>query len=363
VALDPRVKLTRLATPESIAAASNAALQSTIGEFVTFLRAGDKLSETALYEVALELGAREGADIVYSDHDQIATSGQRSDPWFKPGWDPDLLLAQDYIGQLAVYRRALVEAVGSLRPEFEPAEFYDLALRATAAASPDRIRHIPAILYHKSEESPGNHSQNALSDLYAIGASRRAVRDYLDSKGHIKTILEPAPQMPKAIRVVWPLPEQQPLVSVIIPARDRADLLARCIEGILHRTDYSNLEVLIIDNGSAEPATLKLFEHLVHDETRVRILVHPGPFNYSAMNNAAAREAKGEVLLLLNNDVDVIKPVWLRELVSHAIRPDVGIVGAKLYYANEQVQHGGVVPGPHGQQPACRLVQDCPVLL
>ena len=345
-ARDPRVKLTRLKSPENIATATHAALQSAIGEFVTFLRAGDKLSETALYEVAFELGAQEGADIVYSDQDRIATNGQRSDPWFKPGWDPDLLVAQDYIGDLVVYRRTLVEAVGLLRAGFEGAEFYDLALRATAATSPDRIRHIPAVLYHKSQEGSTSHSENALSSLYAISASHRAVREHLDSKGYTETVLQPAPQMPKAIRVVWPLPDYQPLVSVIIPTRDRADLLTRCIEGILQRTDYSNFEVLIVDNGSAEPVTLKLFERLLRDETRVRILPHPGPFNYSAMNNAAAREAKGEVLLLLNSDVDVIKPVWLRELVSHAIRPDVGVVGAKLIYANELVQHGGVVLGP-----------------
>jgi O-antigen biosynthesis protein len=345
-ARDARVKLTHLTTIENIATATNAALQSAIGEFVTFLRAGDKLSETALYEVAFELGAHEGTDIVYSDHDQVAANGQRSDPWFKPGWDPDLLVAHDYIGELVVYRRALVEAVRSLRSGFEEAEFYDLALRATAATSSDRIRHIPAILYHKSQGSPTKQFENALSSLYAISASHRAVREHLDSKGHTKTILQPAPQMPKAIRVIWPLPDEQPLVSVIIPTRDRADLLARCIEGILHRTDYSNLEVLIVDNESAEPATSKLFEQLLCDETRVRILSHPGAFNYSAMNNAAARESKGEVLLLLNNDVDVINPVWLRELVSHAIRPDVGIVGAKLIYANELVQHGGVVLGP-----------------
>jgi GT2 family glycosyltransferase len=151
------------------------------------------------------------------------------------------------------------------------------------------------------------------------------------------------------MRVVWPLPASDPLVSVIIPTRDRSDLLAQCVEGILHRTDYCNLEVLIVDNGSVEPATLTLFDQLTSSDSRVSILAHPGPFNYSALNNAAARAATGEVLLLLNNDIDVIDSGWLRELVSHAIRPDVGVVGAKLLYANEQVQHGGIVLGPNGQ--------------
>jgi GT2 family glycosyltransferase len=138
------------------------------------------------------------------------------------------------------------------------------------------------------------------------------------------------------------------LVSVIIPTRDRADLLAQCIEGVLHRTDYRNLELLIVDNRSIEPATLTLFDRLVREESGVRILRHPGQFNYSALNNAAAREATGEVLLLLNNDINVIESGWLREMVSQALRPDIGIVGAKLLYANEQVQHGGIVLGPGG---------------
>jgi len=171
----------------------------------------------------------------------------------------------------------------------------------------------------------------------------------LNSRGYAEATLTPAPQLPTAIRVIWPLPEETPSVSVIIPTRDRADLLARCVEGVLHRTDYSNLEVLIADNGSIEPSTLNLFDRLKREESRVRILYHPGPFNYSALNNAAAREALGEVLLLLNNDIDVIEPGWLRELVSHAVRPDVGVVGAKLLYANEKVQHGGVVLGPNGR--------------
>ena len=140
-----------------------------------------------------------------------------------------------------------------------------------------------------------------------------------------------------------------PLVSVIVPTRDHADILAPCVEGILHRTEYSNLELLIVDNGSIEPATATLFERLRSEKRPVRILRQPGPFNHSALNNAAAHAAKGQVLLLLNNDTYIIEPGWLREMVSHALRPDVGIVGAKLLYANETIQHGGVALGPRGK--------------
>jgi GT2 family glycosyltransferase len=344
----PRIKVKRSANVESIAVQINEALNSATGEFVAFLRAGDVLPEHSLYEVAVELAGNLRTDIVYTDHDQIDGHGRRSNPWFKPGWDPDLLLAQDYISDLIVYRRTLIETVGLLRPGFEGAELHDLALRAVAATAPDRICHVPAILYHRRNENKAMHSQAAAAALRAVAASRRAVREHLDSQGYKEALLESAPQIPSATRVVWPLPAQLPMVSVIIPTRDRADLLAQCVDGVLHRTDYCNLELLIVDNGSVERGTLTLFDQLTCSESRVRILRDPGPFNYSALNNAAAREARGEVLLLLNNDIDVIDPGWLRELVSHAIRPAVGAVGAKLLYANRQIQHGGVVLGPGG---------------
>ena len=347
-ARDPRIRMIEANSVESVATAANAALSLATGEFVAFLRAGDILSEDALYEVAFALGGDGWPDIVYSDHDQLNADGQRANPWFKPGWDPDLLLGQNYISDLAVYRRTLVEAAGCLRPEFEGSEFHDLALRVTAALTADRIRHIPTILYHRRGKNGAINLESASPELLSVNASRRAVRDYLDSQGIPDAIIRPARQIPSAIRVVWSLPLPEPLVSVIIPTRDRADLLAQCIEGVLHRTDYRNLEVLIVDNGSTEPATLTLFDRLVREEHAVRILHHPGPFNYSALNNAAARGAAGKVLLLLNNDVSVIESGWLRELVSQALRPDVGIVGAKLLYANEQVQHGGIVLGPGG---------------
>ena len=203
---------------KTTAAATNAALELAKGEFVAFLRIGDLLPEHALYEVAIEIAANPCADVIYSDNDQISAAGQRVNPWFKPGWDPDLLLAQDYISDLAVYRRTLIEEIGYLRPGFEGAEFHDLALRATAATTPDRVRHIPAILYHKGDENKAIHSENAFGSLRAIAASHRAVRDHLDSRGEKQAVLKPAPQIPSAIRVIWPLPEPSP-----ISLRDRSD--------------------------------------------------------------------------------------------------------------------------------------------
>jgi O-antigen biosynthesis protein len=346
---DPRIKLVRTDSLLSSAAANNAALNLAEGEFVAFLRAGDILPEQALYEAAFALGGTKRIDILYTDHDQVNPDGQRSDPWFKPGWDPDLLLAQDYISDLAVYRRSLVEAVGRLRPELTGAEFYDLALRATAATRAERVLHVPAILYHRYSEKQTTRPEMALPGLRTTRAAHRAVREHLDALGNWKAQLRPAPQAPSAHRVIWPIPEPAPLVSVIIPTRDRSDHLEQCVEGVLHRTDYSNIELLIVDNGSTEPATVAFLDRLTREEHRVRILRLPGPFNYSVLNNAAARAANGEVLLLLNNDIDVIESGWLREMVSQALRPDVGIVGAKLIYTDETIQHGGVVLGPRGQ--------------
>jgi GT2 family glycosyltransferase len=343
---DGRIKAIKLNDAQDTTAAINAALSLASGEFVTVLQPGDILPEHALYELAFEIGQGKQPDIIYTDSDEISSDGKRSCPWFKPGWDPDLLLAQDYISGLALYRRTLLGKIGGLRSGFEGAEFHDLALRATALTS--RVRHIPAILCHRRHENKTILSGDGLPVLRAITATHRAVRDHLDSRGDRGVTLKSAPLMLSAIRVIWPVPAPEPLVSVIIPTRDRPELTSQCVEGVLHRTEYSNLELVIIDNESVEPETFALLEGLTKSDSRVRILRHPGPFNYSTMNNAAAREAKGAVLVLLNNDVDVIESGWIRELVSQAIRPDVGLVGAKLLYPNELVQHAGLVLGPEG---------------
>jgi glycosyltransferase involved in cell wall biosynthesis len=336
---DPRIRWVRRETNGHICAATNTALALASGEWVALMDHDDLLAEHALYEVAVAINAHPDAAVIYSDEDKVDAKGRRSDPYFKPDFDPDLLLGQNLVNHFGVYRRDLLAAIGGLREGLEGSQDHDLALRAVAACGAERVRHIPAVLYHWRQAS-GSASFSEAHLARCVDAARRAVAWHLGPRAEVTA----APLAPRYLRVTWPLPDPAPLVSVIIPTRDHADLLGRCLQGLLQRTDYAPIEVLIADNGSEEAATHELFATLARD-ARVRILPLPGPFNYARLNNRAVAEARGEVLLLLNNDTEVIEPGWLREMVSHAVRPEIGAVGCKLLYPNRRLQHGGVVLG------------------
>ena len=341
-ALDPRIKTATRPTNGHVCAATNSALALATGEFVALLDHDDLLPEHALYEIAVELNAHPDADVVYSDSDCVDDSGRRLAPYFKTDWDPDLMLGHNMVSHLGVYRRSLVEKLGGMRLDYEGSQDYDLMLRAAEDTTPDRIRHVPAVLYHwRRNAAAPSFSESSLDRC--VVAARRAIRSHLQRTGTIARV-EPAPLAPAFNRIVYPVPGEPPLVSVIVPTRDRADLLARCADGVLTRTDYEPLELIIVDNASSEPATLELLSRL-QTHPRVRLIRYEGAFNFAAMNNRAVLEARGSVVVLLNNDVDVLSPVWLEEMVSHAVRPDVGAVGAKLLYPDGHVQHAGVVLG------------------
>ncbi|MBW8268568.1 glycosyltransferase family 2 protein [Caldovatus aquaticus] len=336
---DPRIRWVRRETNGHIPAATNTALALATGEWVALMDHDDLLAERALYEVAVAINTHPDAALIYSDEDKVDARGRRNGPYFKPDFDPDLLLGQNFVNHLSVLRRDLLVAIGGLREGFEGSQDHDLVLRAVAACGARRVRHIPAVLYHwRRAAGPASFSEANLARC--VDAARRAVAERLAARG-VRAEVTSAPLAPAYLRVVWPLPDPPPLVSAIVPTRDRADLLGRCLEGLLHRTDYGPIEVLIADNGSEEAATHTLFATLARDP-RVRVLPMPGPFNYARLNNRAVAEARGEVLLLLNNDTEVIDPGWLREMVSHAVRPEIGAVGCKLLYPNGCVQHGGV---------------------
>ena len=323
--------------------AADAALAAASGEFVGFLFPGDGLSEDALYQIAAGIAAHGNVDLFYTDEDSIDSSGLRQDPRFKPGWDRDLLLASNYVGQFAIFRDSLLKEIGGVQESAEDITCWHLLLRAASAVTDDRVQHLPLVCYHRRKESAGFSPQSIVPE-----SSIRILSEYLQACGETPADFMPAAPGTNYIRVVRPVPEPQPLVSVIIPTRDQADLLKQCVEGVLSRTDYSRLELLIVDNDSQDPDTLAFFETIAEEDRRVRILKYPGKFNYSAINNAAVREAQGDVLLLLNNDTEVISSHWLKEMVAHAVRPEVGAVGAKLLYPDGRLQHGGVVLGPEG---------------
>lgn len=312
------------------------ALSQARGHWIGILGEGVRLRPHALAAVALALENAE-ADLVFSDEDELGPAGERLEPWFKPSFDLELMLGgQDLVGGgLALFRREAVAQVGGLGENTEGAEAFDLALRV-CGRTPKRALHLPLVLAHRLGPAPD-----------AAQARARCVSDFLTANplAHGAGRVEPASR--GGLRVLWPVPEPSPLVSLIVPTRDRADLLRVCAAGVLSRTDYPAIELLIVDNGSIEPKTQALFEELAADP-RVRVIPDPSPFNYSRLNNLAAREAKGEVLVLLNNDIDVIGPGWLRELVGQALRPDVGAVGARLLFGDGRVQHAGIALGVSG---------------
>ena len=348
---DSRIKWIRRDHNGHIAAATNSALALATGEFVALMDHDDLLAEHALYEIAAELNTHPETDLIYSDEDQVDPNGRRYQPYFKPDWNIDLLLGHNVFSHLGVYRHELLTQIGGLREGVvDGSQDYDLVLRAAEASEPSRIRHLPEVLYHWRRMGEETSFSQAHLDR-CIAAARQGIRDYLKAKGVQGSDVVEASAIPTWNRVRWPLP-QPPRVSLIVPTRDRMELLSRCVSGLLHRTNYPDLELLIVNNDSREQPTLELFERLQADK-RVRILHVPGQFNYSTLNNRAVHEATGEIIVLVNNDIDVIDGSWLRELVSIAMRPDVGAVGPKLLFGDGRIQHAGVVlgVGSHGNGP------------
>ena len=314
-----------------------AADKAPTGAFIAMLEPGDLLPEQALYEIAAEIDTHPDAAMIYTDEDKIDGHGLRYDPVFKPDFSLELQLGWHLTGRLTVYRGTLLETLGVSPFAIRLGQEQALAVQVAASCGSARIRHLPAVLCHRlvlaerPDEATGRHPERD-TNLAAVAQTLGIIA------------IDPIPEHAEWNRVIWPLPDPLPRVSVIIPTRDRADLLARCLGGLLHRTDYPNLEVLIIDNDSIDAGTQSLFQMLQKDP-RVRVIPVHGPFNYSALNNAAVLAATGDILVMLNNDVDVIGGGWLKEMVSHAVRPDVGAVGAKLLYGDGRIQHAGVVLG------------------
>ncbi|HGL4256621.1 glycosyltransferase [Burkholderia dolosa] len=328
-----------------ISAASNSALEIVRGEFVALMDHDDAMPAHALYMIAAEINAHPDVDLIYTDEDKVDQNDRRHDPHFKTDWNRELFYSQNFIAHLGVYRTSIAKKIGGFRVGFEGSQDYDFVLRFLPHTQADRIRHIPRILYHW-RIFPGVTSFSTDNPDKSVNTAHRALVEYFRDAEPKSEVL-PIERFPGWWRIKRSLPEKLPRVSLIVPTRDRLDVLRVAVNGFLHETDYPDLEVIVVDNDSERPETLEYFSEISKDP-RVRILTVSGPFNFSELNNRAVEIATGSVLGFMNNDVQVIHSDWLAEMVSQISQQNVGAVGAKLIYANENIQHAGVVLGVYG---------------
>jgi GT2 family glycosyltransferase len=342
---DRRVRVVFRPERGHIARATNSALALAEGALVAFLDHDDRLTPSALLRMVQALDGQPSAVLAYSDEDKLDASGRRREPHFKPRYNPELLLAQNYIGHLVVARTAAVRAVGGLRVGYEGSQDHDLLLRLTDDVRAEQVVHVPHVLYHWREAS-GSTATATDAKPYAAMAGVRAVADALLRRG-IGGEVTHAPGVPHGYRVLPSLPAKAPHLAIIMPTRDGGALLRRAVESVLGATQYPSFELVIVDNGSVTPETLSFLGAITQD-LRVRVLRDDAPFNFSALNNRAVASTRAEVVALLNDDVEVLDGNWLGEMVSLALRPAVGCVGAKLLYPDHTVQHAGVILGIGG---------------
>ena len=334
------------------------------GEFVWFLGQHDELAPNALLEAVRQINERPDLDLLYSDEDIINTQEQHIEPFFKPDWSPNLLLSMNYLSHSCVFRRSLLLSTMRCGTDFQELNAYDLVLRFTEKTK--NIGHIPQVLYH-SRPFPLPENLGEVHDQVPVSHDQMALENALQrqgEKGHIQEI------QPGRFRIRYEL-RGRPLVSIIIPTRDRFQLLEQCVSSIETKTQYAQYEIVVIDNDSDLPEMRHYLERLAR---KWRVCRYTGAFNFSAINNYGVAQADGEYLLFLNDDTEVIEPHWLTAMIGQVQRNGVGVVGAKLLYPDESIQHAGVVLGicggaghafrysPHtdwGYHGFAQLVRDC----
>jgi glycosyltransferase involved in cell wall biosynthesis len=340
-----QIKVHFRSTNGHISAASNDALTMATGEYIALLDHDDELRPHALYMNAVAINQNPNLSLIYSDEDKIDDNGIRFNPYFKCDWNPELFLQQNYICHLTVLRTDLVLKVGGFRLGLEGSQDWDLFFRVLEQIPVEQIHHIPFILYHW-RATQGSTAQSASFKPYALKAAKVAVEDHLKrSNVNAKVqLLEGINQ----VRVKYSLPDTHPKVSIIIPTKDQAEVLTRCVTSIIDKTTYDNFDILIVDNNSQEKSTFEAFAALEGTYKNIKVIKDSAPFNFSRINNDAAKQTNGQLLAFLNNDLEVITPEWLSEMVSLAVIAQNGAVGAKLWYPNDLLQHGGVVLGING---------------
>ncbi|MEO0818717.1 MAG: glycosyltransferase [Pseudomonadota bacterium] len=345
MAEDPRIRVRFRETNGHISQASNSALTLVTGDWIVPLDHDDLLRPHALAEVAIMINGNRDANFIYSDEDKINDAGVRLDPHFKPDFSPDLLRSMNYFNHLSAFRADLVKLLGGWREGFEGAQDYDLVLRVLDHVRNQGIHHIPKILYHW-RVTEGSTAMAQGEKSYAWEAGQRALTDHL-ARNRIDAQVEPIETVP-FYRTRYAITDPAPKVSLIIPTRDKVELLRVAVDSIFEKTQYDNFEVVIVDNGSEEAETHAYFNVLKAGSRPVRILDWDAPFNFSAINNFAVENCDADIVGLVNNDVEVIAGDWLREMVSWAQQSRIGCVGAKLYYPDNSIQHAGVIAGIGG---------------
>lgn len=338
---DRRVKVKYLNANLGISENSNEALKMAEGQFIALLDHDDELSPDALYENVSLLNRQPDADMIYSDEDKLNLQGGRCEPYFKPDWAPDFFSSSMYTCHLGVYRTALIKQIGGFRKEFDGAQDWDLVLRLSEKSN--KIYHIPKILYHWRQTENSTALSLDTKD-YAKEVQIKAVSEHFNRLNIKAEVTEGLAGNLLRVRRVLSV---KPKVTIIIPTRDKVELLKTCVSSIQKLSTYENYEILIVDNNSTEPETLKYFKESLEDN-KITVVDYSSHFNFAAINNFAVTQATGDLLLFLNNDTEVISPGWLEAMVEHALRPEVGVVGARLLYSDNTVQHAGVIIGVGG---------------
>jgi glycosyltransferase involved in cell wall biosynthesis len=310
------------------------------GEYIALMDNDDEITSDALYEVVKVINEKD-AEFIYSDEDKIETDGIYTEPHFKPDFSPDMFLSQNYISHLAVIKKDLVEKVGGWEIGVEGSQDYDLYLKVLE--NTDKIYHIPKVLYHW-RKVPGSTAANFNDKSYAWEAGRVALENALKRRG-IKGKAKKG-LLPGTYKIEYEI-KDEPLVSIIIPFKDKPELLKSCVESILENTTYKNYEIIGISNNSKEEKTFEMMEYLQKEDNRIKFYEYNIPFNYSKINNYAVKNyARGEHIVFMNNDIEIITPRWIEEMLMFSQREDVGAVGAKLYYEDDTIQHAGIVLAP-----------------
>lgn len=339
---DSRIRVSELTENKGIAGNTNAALEMAQGEFVGLLDHDDLLAPNALYEIVRALDEDRNLDAVYTDEDKVTTElDEHFQPHLKPDFNLDLLRSNNYICHFFVVRRSIVQKVGGFCQEFDGAQDHDFIFRCIETA--EKVGHIPEILYHWRTHKAST-ADNPASKMYAFDAGKRAIEAHLKRTG-TEGIVSHTPDL-GFFRVKYPV-QGQPLVSIIIPNKDEKETLKACIDSIREKTEYPNYEIIIVENNSTTDEIFQYYKELSQDP-RIRLLRWKKEFNYSAINNYGVRHANGEYLLFLNNDVTVITPGWIKELLGVCQRPEVGAAGVKLIYPDDTIQHAGCVIGLGG---------------